>query len=60
MWTRKRAEALVRAGGACERCGDGTPAAEVHHLERPAVPGEESLDTLQALCAPCHRAAHRQ
>jgi hypothetical protein len=57
-WAAKRAGALARAGGACESCGDGTPAAEVHHLERPAVLGEESLGALQALCAPCHRSAH--
>jgi hypothetical protein len=58
VWAAKRAQALELARGACERCGDGTPAVEVHHLERPAVLGEEALDTLVALCAPHHRLAH--
>jgi hypothetical protein len=57
VWARKRAAALARAAGACEGCGQGEPV-EVHHLERPAALGEESPDTLQALCAPCHRKAH--
>jgi hypothetical protein len=56
-WARKRAAALARAAGACEACTQGEPV-EVHHLERPAVLGAESLSSLQALCAPCHRKAH--
>jgi hypothetical protein len=58
VWAAKRAQALEQAEGACERCGDGTPAVEAHHLERPAVLGAEALDTLEALCAPHHRQAH--
>jgi hypothetical protein len=57
VWAKKRAAALARAAGVCEACGQGEPV-EVHHLERPTVLGEEALDTLQALCARCHRAAH--
>jgi hypothetical protein len=57
VWAKKRAAALARAAGVCEACGQGEPV-EVHHLERPAVLGEEALDTLRALCVPCHRAAH--
>jgi hypothetical protein len=57
VWARKRGAALTRAAGGCEACGQREPV-EVHHLERPAVLGEEPLSSLRALCAPCHRLAH--
>jgi hypothetical protein len=51
-WATRRAEALARAGGRCERCG--APAREVHHRTYERV-GAERPEDLQALCAPCHR-----
>jgi AAA domain/HNH endonuclease len=56
-WAGRRLEALRRAGGRCQRCGDGTPAAEVHHLTYERI-GAELPDDLEAVCAPCHRRAH--
>jgi hypothetical protein len=57
VWAAKRTRVFARAGGTCEACGQARPV-EVHHTEYPAVLGEESLDTLLAVCRPCHRAAH--
>ncbi len=61
------AEALIRAGGTCERCkrpapfnraSDGTPYLEVHHKKRLADGGEDSVNNAVALCPNCHRHAH--
>lgn len=61
------AEALYRARGACEKCGekapfirrtDGSPYLEVHHKVRLADGGEDTLDNAIAVCPNCHRELH--
>lgn len=61
------AEALLRASGACERCGreapflrakDGSPYLEVHHKVQLAYGGKDSVDNAIAVCPNCHRRAH--
>ncbi len=61
------AEALCRADGTCEACGDpapfkrisdGTPFLEVHHIKGLAEGGEDTLENTLALCPNCHRKAH--
>ncbi|MGA4652510.1 HNH endonuclease [Enterobacter hormaechei] len=60
-------EALERANGTCERCGndapflrvkDGTPYLEVHHKIPLADGGEDTIANAIALCPNCHRQAH--
>lgn len=61
------AEVLSRAGGICESCkqpapfirrSNGTPYLEVHHIQRLADGGEDTVDNAVALCPNCHREAH--
>lgn len=61
------AEALFRAKGKCEHCKksapfvrqvDGSPYLEVHHVDRLADGGEDTIENVIALCANCHREAH--
>jgi 5-methylcytosine-specific restriction enzyme A len=61
------AEALLRADGTCESCGksapfkrlsDGTPYLEVHHKQRLADDGEDTIENVLALCPNCHRKSH--
>ncbi len=61
------AEALIRADGRCELCGnsapfirgsDGSPFLEVHHIVQLARGGRDSLENVVALCPNCHREAH--
>lgn len=61
------AEALLRAGGRCEKCrqpapflrrSDGSPYLEVHHRIPLAQQGEDTLDNVLALCPNCHRQMH--
>lgn len=61
------AEVLVRADGTCERCGnsapflrakDGTPYLEVHHKEKLANGGDDTVENAIALCPNCHRREH--
>lgn len=61
------AEALIRARGVCERCGnpapfkratDGTPYLEVHHKIRLADGGEDTVENTIAVCPNCHRELH--
>ncbi|MBR8278602.1 HNH endonuclease [Burkholderia cenocepacia] len=61
------AEVLLRANGACERCKepapflrkkDCTPYLEVHHKQRLADDGEDSVENAIALCPNCHRELH--
>jgi len=61
------AEVLIRAKGYCEKCGkeapfkratDGTPYLEVHHIERLADGGEDTVENAQAVCPNCHRELH--
>ncbi|WP_198432052.1 HNH endonuclease [Marinomonas sp. BSi20584] len=61
------AETLERAAGVCERCGkgapfirskDGSPYLEVHHIQRLADNGPDTLENTKALCPNCHRELH--
>jgi 5-methylcytosine-specific restriction enzyme A len=61
------AEALLRANGTCESCGksapfkrlsDGTPYLEVHHKQRLADDGDDTIENVLALCPNCHRKSH--
>jgi 5-methylcytosine-specific restriction protein A len=61
------AEVLIRANGTCERCGknapflrakDGTPYLEVHHKEKLANGGDDTVENAIALCPNCHRREH--
>lgn len=61
------AERLHLAAGICKGCNqkapflrskDGTPYLEVHHLQRLADGGLDTLDNTIALCPNCHRKEH--
>lgn len=61
------AEVLHRAEGRCESCGaaapftrssDGSPYLEVHHKQRLADGGEDTIVNALALCPNCHRREH--
>ncbi|ENC6369066.1 HNH endonuclease [Aeromonas veronii] len=61
------AERLLIANGKCEHCKkdapfirikDGTPYLEVHHKEKLADGGEDTLENTIALCPNCHRKFH--
>lgn len=61
------AEVLIRAAGVCEDCKrpapferatDGTPYLEVHHHDRLADDGDDTVQNAIALCPNCHRKAH--
>jgi predicted HNH restriction endonuclease len=61
------AEVLIRANGICEKCGkdapfkrksDGTPYLEVHHINRLADGGEDTVENAIAVCPNCHRELH--
>ena len=53
VWQEKRRQVLERAKGRCERCGVANVMFEIHHV-RYTPWGEETLEDLLALCAPCH------
>jgi 5-methylcytosine-specific restriction enzyme A len=61
------ADALARSNGKCEVCqkpapfarrSNGTPYLEIHHRQRLADDGEDTLENVFALCPNCHRKAH--
>ncbi|WP_232490571.1 HNH endonuclease signature motif containing protein [Burkholderia ubonensis] len=61
------AEVLLRADGVCELCRkpapflrkkDRTPYLEVHHKQRLADDGEDTVENAIALCPNCHRDLH--
>lgn len=61
------AEVLARANGICEQCNkpapfnrkkDNTPYLEVHHKQRLADDGDDTVENAIALCPNCHRQAH--
>jgi 5-methylcytosine-specific restriction protein A len=61
------AEVLDRAAGICERCSqaapfrrrkDDSPYLEVHHRQRLADGGEDTVENAIALCPTCHREVH--
>ena len=57
---------LAQASGHCECCEtfapffreDGSPFLEVHHVQRLADGGEDTVDNAVALCPNCHRELH--
>jgi hypothetical protein len=53
---RLKAKVLRRDGSACVECGADN-SLEVAHVEPYRVNGNNDLDNLRTLCAPCHRAA---
>lgn len=61
------AEALFRAAGICESCGedapffrksDGSPYLEVHHKVQLASGGDDTVENAIAVCPNCHRKFH--
>lgn len=58
--------ALARASGKCELCGGNAPFLtkkdigylEVHHINRLADDGLESIESVGAVCPNCHRRCH--
>lgn len=57
VWKKIRAAALKRDKHKCRACGDR--ARVVHHIRYPKNLGEEKMEWLYSLCAPCHDAIHR-
>ena len=55
-WQDKRAGAIRRAGGRCERCGK-RGRLDVHHVTYARL-GREADGDLVALCRACHAAVH--
>lgn len=60
-------EALLRANGVCEICGnsapfkkasDGSPYLEVHHVLPLSQGGADILENVLAICPNCHRKEH--
>ena len=59
VWQRLRLSVLERDGYLCQVCrhnGRLTQATEVDHIVGKANGGDDSLDNLQSLCKPCHKA----
>lgn len=54
MWEPKRAEAVKRAGNACQKCKRRNVLLEVHHISYVRM-GKERPEDLIAVCPPCHR-----
>jgi hypothetical protein len=61
------AQKLYEANGRCQRCHqlapfirniDNTPYLEVHHIDRLADGGDDTLENTIALCPNCHRRYH--
>ena len=58
-WRKVRQRVLRRDKGQCQHClGQGryVPGTEVDHIQGKAEGGSDSMDNLQLLCTPCHRA----
>lgn len=51
-WAILKEQVRERSGGRCERCGN-RPYEQTHHLTYERL-GNELLEDLQGLCAPCH------
>jgi 5-methylcytosine-specific restriction endonuclease McrA len=58
QWQMVRAEVMRRACGQCELCG--APAVSVHHKIYRADLFDTRAYDCEALCAACHRRAHRR
>ena len=65
--SRVARQALERANGKCEECGNpapfvrastGEPYLEVHHETPLAAGGSDTMDNVVALCPNCHRKRH--
>ena len=56
-WRKIRARALKRDKHTCRACGE--KAQVVHHVRYPERLGQEKMEWLYSLCAPCHNAIHR-
>lgn len=57
-YRKQRELALYRDGNACTECGS-TDNLECHHIQWLSKGGDHSLENLQTLCRPHHRAKHR-
>lgn len=57
-WAEKRAYALSRSGGKCQRCTHKT-GLEVHHRHYRSL-GNEQPEDLEVLCKACHQQADRE
>lgn len=59
-WQKKRLEVLSAAGFSCSNCGDKETMLHVHHKHyvKGRMAWEYDAAELEALCAPCHDAAH--
>ena len=55
-WRVRRQLVLRRARNLCEKCGKRR-ARQVHHLTYERL-GDEKLEDLEAVCAPCHHSYH--
>lgn len=55
-WKRLREQAIVRARGKCEFCGEKAQA--VHHVKYPKNLSNDSLDNLVVVCKKCHETSH--
>ncbi len=58
-WKQVRHEAIMRAGGRCERCGS-FETLDGHHAEGYGNLGHETASEIQALCRSCHDLVHGQ
>ena len=57
-WRKLRTIAMRRDHWLCQPCrraGKVTPATECDHITPKAKGGTDSLNNLQAICAPCHK-----
>lgn len=57
-WPKVRRQALDRAGGRCEGCGQKARLA-IHHRVPLSAGGKNLLTNAAALCRACHGRAHR-
>ncbi|WP_422865807.1 HNH endonuclease [Corynebacterium phoceense] len=54
QWRRTRQIVFARDGHTCAKCG--AYGNEVDHIDNRRGPGYDSLENLQVLCTPCHKA----
>jgi hypothetical protein len=57
QWRERRADAIARAGGRCDHCGEFANAFQVHHVTYQRA-GAEWPEDLRALCVSCHGMLH--
>lgn len=58
-WDERRRQALARAEGICEDCGEENEPLEIHHLIPVKRGGNHSPENLICLCRTCHTLYHR-